>query len=188
MTIADSIRQWLWRGADPLLDELSRKGEKLEAEIVELKKLVRRQGIQQEALVRDISTKIDTLAFADGVKESDSRPDSLMELAETFFHLQTALVHLGIEHETLEALEIVWEKLGEVCNEVGLEIILESGVPFDSRMHEALDRAPAGEHPVVKDVTAPGFIHDGRVIRPARVMLSENTISDLLGNEVINGK
>jgi molecular chaperone GrpE (heat shock protein) len=95
---------------------------------------------------------------------------------------------LGIGHETTEALEIVWEKLGEVCNEAGLEIIHESGVPFDSRMHEALDRAPAGEHPVVKGVTAPGFIHDGRVIRPARVMLSENTISDLPGNEVINGK
>jgi molecular chaperone GrpE (heat shock protein) len=188
MALGDGIRKWFWKGVDPFLDELSGKGEKMEAEIAELKKLVRRQGIQQETLVREISTKIDTLASMGDKEEANRPPDSLMGLAETIFHLQTALALAGIGDEILEALKIVRDKLEDVCNEAGLEIIRDSGVPFDNRIHEALDRAPAGEYPVVKRVTAPGFIHYGRVIRPARVMFSENTITDLAGNEEINGK
>lgn len=188
MAFADSIRKWFWKGADPLLDELSGHDDKMEAELGELKKLVRRQGIQQESLVREISAKLDTLA-TDGKEEDTESPDSFMALAESFFHLETALSFSGIGPEILEAINIMWEKLGDVCGEAGLEIVRESGVPFDSRIHEALDRAPEGEYPVVRSVTAPGFIHNGRVVQAARVMLSENIkISDTMESEEIYGE
>ena len=175
MNIGNSIRNWFWKGAEPLLEDFTDIGQKLEDELSDLKKLVRRQGIQQESLVREISTKIDTCTTTGVEVQQNLQVASLSDLADSFFHLEAVLVRLGCEDDTLSALKMVWGKLINVCDETGLEIIRESGVPFDSRLHEALNRAPDGEHPVVMDVTSPGFIHHGRVTRPARVVLSNNT-------------
>jgi molecular chaperone GrpE (heat shock protein) len=112
-----------------------------------------------------------------------------MALAESYFHLEAALAHTEIGAEILEALALIREKLDDVCFEADLEIIRESGVPFDSRRHEALDRAPDGEPPVVRSVTAPGFMHNGRVLRAARVMLTEESnISDQSESEEFYGE
>jgi hypothetical protein len=190
MAFADSIRNWLWRGSEAILDQLSGHDDNMAAEFGELKKLVRRQGIQQESLVREISAKLDTLASTGGGKdEGPLSPDSLMALAESYFHLEAALAHTEIGAEILEALALIREKLDDVCFEADLEIIRESGVPFDSRRHEALDRAPDGEPPVVRSVTAPGFMHNGRVLRAARVMLTEESnISDQSESEEFYGE
>jgi len=191
VAFGDSMRNWFWRGSDTLLDELSGHDGKMEAELGELKKLVRRQGIQQESLVREISAKLDTLAATGGGKEYEEQesPDSLMALAESYFHLEVALAHAEMGAEILEALAIIREKLDDVCLEADLEIIRESGVPFDSRKHAALDRAPDGENPVVRSVTAPGFIHNGRVVKAARVMLAEDIkTSDPLESEELYGE
>jgi len=174
MKIDNSIRNWFWKGAEPLLEDLTGIGKKLEDELSDLKKLVRRQGIQQESLVREVSTKIDMIATKNVDEQQNPQAAPLAELADSFFHLETVLVRLGCEDDTLSALKMVWGKLIDVCDKAGLEMIRESGVPFDSRLHEALNRAPDGEHPIVMDVTSPGFIHNGRVTRPARVVLSND--------------
>jgi hypothetical protein len=155
------------------MEVASAQGEKLEGELGELKKLVRRQGIQQESLIRDLTSKIDALPVAPVENTESFRPDSLMEVAESFFHLGEVLPFAGGGCETLEAIAMVWEKLDLVCRERGLEIVRQSGVLFDSRKHEAIDRAPHGGNPVVTGVTAPGFIFNGRVLKPARVTLTE---------------
>ena len=185
MGFVDSIRKWFWKGADPLLDELSGHDDKMGAELGELKKLIRRQGIQQESLVREIFAKLDTLATTDESEAELAFPDSLVVLAESYFHLEVALGHTDIGPEILEALTLTREKLDDACLEAGLEIIREYDIPFNSRIHEALDRAPAGEHPVVRVVTTPGFIYKGRVVKAARVMLSEdiNTSNNLESEE-----
>jgi hypothetical protein len=173
MKLGDSIRNWFWRGAEPHFEGFHGVGEKLEAELGELKKLLRRQGIQQESLVREVSSKIDAQA---GETQSCQAltPGNLADLADSFFHLEVSLIRLGAGPETQAALKIVWEKLQNVCDEAGLELIRESGVPFDSRVHEALNRAPAEDNPFVGEVMSPGFIHNGRVIRPARVVLADD--------------
>lgn len=185
----ESIRQWFWRGSDPLLDELSGHNEKMAEELGELKKLVRRQGIQQESLVREVSAKLDTLAATNGDSEEPNSPDSLMALAESYFHLESALANSEIGAEIWEALAIIREKLDDVCLEAELEVIRDCEVPFDSRIHEALDRAPDGDNPLVRGVTAPGFIFNGRVVKAARVLLAEDTkISDTSESEELNGE
>lgn len=180
MGIADSIRNWLWKGATPLLDATSAQGEKVEADFAELKKLVRRQGIQQETLVRDLAAKIDTLPAALSPDKVALRPDSLMEVAESFFHLEAALLFAGGGAETREAIGMVWEKLDGLCRESALETVRQSGIAFDSRIHEAIDRAPDGESPTVQAVTTPGFLFEGRVVKPARVRLTMTTGNGLL--------
>lgn len=189
MIFADSIRKWFWEGAGAILDELSGHDDKMEAELGELKKLVRRQGIQQESLVREVSAKLDTLAATNGKDEDPKSPASLMALAESYFHLEAALAHTEIGSQVLESLAIIRDKLDDVCLEAELEIIREIGVPFDSRIHEALDRAPDETDPLVRSIRAPGFIHNGRVVKAARVMLAEQiTISDKFESEELYGK
>jgi len=190
MAFGDSVRKWFWMGSETLLDELNGHDEKMEAELAELKKLVRRQGIQQESLVREISAKLDSLATIGGKEnEEPESPNSLMALAESYFHLEVALAHTDIGPEILAALTIIREKLDDVCLDAELEIIRECGVPFDSRIHEALDRAPEGEPPVVRGVTAPGFIHNGQVVKAARVLLTEHIkTSDTLESEEFYGE
>jgi molecular chaperone GrpE (heat shock protein) len=188
MGFCSQIRTWLWKGADPLLAGLAGQGERVETEINELKKLTRRQGIQLESLVREISAKMDTAAAAGIVKDQEGPSKSLTELAESLFHLKKTLVFSESDRTTMEAVNIVWEKLGAACEEAGLRIICECGVPYDNRVHEALDPAPVGEDPVVKSVSAPGFIHKGRVLRPARVNLSEEIVPNQTNNEVLYGE
>jgi len=175
MSIADGIRKWFWQGAASLLDTVSAQGEHAAQELAELKKLLRRQGIQQETLLRDLVRKIDALPAAepDSVETNTPPPDSLTELAESFFHLAGVLPLSEGGAEVREAIGMVWAKLDGACLERGLSMVREAGVPFDSRIHEALDRAPDGESPGVAGVTAPGFVLNGRVLKPARVTLSE---------------
>jgi molecular chaperone GrpE (heat shock protein) len=184
MGLFTTIRSWLWEGAEPFLVRVAEDGENIGNELAELKKLVRRQGIQQESLVREISTKLDTISIESEAEPRNGRPEALIELAESYFHLENALRLAGYSRDTLEALDIVWDKLEQVCKESDLDIIRDVGCTFDSRLHESLDRAPAGGEPVVGSVTAPGFIYNGQVIRPARVMLSEKAVK----SEVAEGE
>ena len=174
MGIGDNVRNWIWQGAEPHLESLAGVGAKLEVELNDLKKLTRRQGIQQESLIRELAAKIETQAGADRGAQQELPAPALAELADSFFHLEAVLVGLGSAPDTLRALNMVWGKLDDVCRRADMEIIRESGVPYDSRLHEALNRAPLGDHPVVGTVSAPGFVHRGRVIRPARVVLSDD--------------
>lgn len=176
MGFGTQVRNWLWKGGEPLLTEFTGQGEKIQAELAELKKLVRRQGIQQESLSREIAARMD--AAAAGTEEEQAGPSQLlMELAESLFHLRELLDCPESCGTSLEAVDIVWEKLAAACEEAGLRIVCELGVPYDNRVHEALDRAPSGEAPTVKSVAVPGFIYQGRVVRPARVTLSGEIVT-----------
>ena len=177
MTISETIRNWFWKGSAPLLDTFTAHDEKLADELAELKKLVRRQGIQQEALVRELSSKIEAIPATGSQTTDATAPDRLMEVVESFFHLGAALPLAAAGTNTLSAINIVWDKLDQLCRQSGLETIRQCGVPFDSRVHEAIDRAPETACPVVKAVTAPGFVLHGRVLKPARIALNDTILT-----------
>lgn len=173
MGIFTAIRNWLWEGAEPFLARMAKNGDRIDNEIAELKKLVRRQGIQQESLLREISAGLRMFSAGEKGDQGKGRPDVLIELVESYFYLQNAIRTADCPDDTLEALDIVWDKLEQVAKESGLDIIRNAGCLFDSRFHESLDRAPLFGEPVVGSVTAPGFVYNGQVLRPARITLSE---------------
>ena len=103
-----------------------------------------------------------------------------IELAEAFFYHDRSLREMSdISPNQQEALEIVWEKLEVLLDSVGIEVVREVDVHFDPRLHEAMEKLPEGSgSPVVKRILQPGFVHEGRVIKPAKVMLErENSES-----------
>ena len=97
----------------------------------------------------------------------------LIELAEAFFYHDHSLREISdISSNQLEGLEIVWQKVETLLNAAGIEIVRELEVPFDPRLHEAMERLPEGNgSPVVKRVLQPGFVHKESVIKPAKVII-----------------
>ena len=69
---------------------------------------------------------------------------------------------------------MVWEKLEVLLSGLGLELIRRTGEVFDPRFHQAVESAggPDGEM-VVTRIIQPGYIFQGRVIKPARVIIGE---------------
>ena len=73
-----------------------------------------------------------------------------------------------------QALKIVWEKLESLFSLVGLEIIHSTGVHFDPRLYEAVEKTSQGTgYLTVMRVIQPGYIYKGRVLRPAKAIIGE---------------
>ncbi len=141
------------------------KGEILE-ELEGLKKTLRRQSLFLETF------KKETLAM---MEERDLRnAEPLLKLAESFFHFDSSLKAGGLTSAQEEAAEMVWNKLEFLLSGLGMELIRRAGEPFDPRLHEVLEKvAEPEEELVVSKVIEPGYVYQGRVVRPARVIIGE---------------
>lgn len=79
---------------------------------------------------------------------------------------------------TVEALKegkvLIKRMLDKVMTDHGLEEIDPGGEAFDPERHEAISMLPSPEHPenTVIEVVQKGFQLNGRLIRPARVVVS----------------
>lgn len=76
----------------------------------------------------------------------------------------------------IEDFNLVFEMLIKCLKDIGLEVIDETGVPFDPQYHEPLHQIPTNELPdhTVMQVLKKGYILNKRVIRPALVTVSIN--------------
>jgi len=134
-------------------------------EVKSLKKSLWKQAAFLDLFRKEVAERLEEKRAA------DVRP--LIELAEAFFYHDHSLGEISdISPNQQEALEIVWQKLESLLNSVGIEVVRKVDVPFDPRIHEAMDRLAEGNgSPVVKRILQPGFVHEGRVVKPARVMI-----------------
>lgn len=99
--------------------------------------------------------------------------EPFIEFAEAFFYHDRSLREIpDLSSNQHGALEIVWEKLEVLLDSVGIEVVREVDVHFDPRLHEAMEKLPEGTgSPVVKRILQPGFVHGGRVVKPAKVVI-----------------
>lgn len=70
--------------------------------------------------------------------------------------------------------EMVRRQLGDWLRQAGVQIVEAQGQAFDPALHEAVGREPSAEAPegVVIRQTRPGYILNGRLLRPASVIVS----------------
>ena len=80
----------------------------------------------------------------------------------------------GVVRGLHEGIRLVLRRFQDTLQRQGLVEIEADGAPFDPRVHEAVQEVPAGpgqrEGDVV-DVLRRGYVLDGRVIRPATVIV-----------------
>jgi molecular chaperone GrpE (heat shock protein) len=99
----------------------------------------------------------------------------ILQLAESFFYFDSSLRERDDLLSGLnEAAEMVWGKLEYILSGLGLELIRRTGTPFDPRLHESVERTArqdGGE--VVSKIIQPGYLHNGQVVKPARVIIGE---------------
>jgi molecular chaperone GrpE len=88
--------------------------------------------------------------------------------------LALAQVPEGTDETWLKGIKLIFQRLEEVLNEVGVQRIESVGVRFDPKLHEAIGSEPSGEYPedtVVVELR-PGYRMHERVLRPALVKVA----------------
>ena len=131
-----------------------------------LRKTLRKQARAVEA-VRD------RLDRAPEPRRNEQNGEELMRLASAFFHLDHALLDVtACSPRRRQAVALVWLQLEHLLDRNGIRMIREPGAAFDPRMHRVvLTRTPEARDSVVTEMLEPGFIEDGTVRQPARVIL-----------------
>ena len=159
-------------GFEKLLWFQRRKKEKDEAqrlvleELQGLKKTLRKQSVMMEEVRREQ----EALAAKEG---QDTEP--LLDLCDAIFYLHRAFQSPGLmSRQHAQVLNMALMKAHRFAASLGLEMILDEGIPFDPRRHEAVsNRTPGSQSLEVLEVVQPGYLRSGRVLRAAKVIVGE---------------
>mgnify|MGYP001031576481 CR=1 FL=1 len=128
---------------------------RLQADFENLKKRHQREREQwivmaEESLVRDLIPILDHFEF--GIRNAEAEPGGL---------------------RYAEGLRMILTEFHECLRRHGVEIVHAEGQPFDPEIHEAVAYMPSDRPEGVNlTQTAPGYRMGGRLLRPARVVVS----------------
>ncbi len=157
--------KWFRRKRD---DEAAESRRHILEETQSLKKLLRKQSILIEEVRREQE--------AAAAKER-TNVEPLLDLCDSVFHLQRAFRSPGLmSRQHAQVVSMVSKRLDLFASCAGVEMILEEGVPFDPRIHEAVsNRSPDSPALEIFEVIQPGYLRDGKVLRPAKVVVGAAT-------------
>ena len=153
-------------------ENLEEKVKALELEINQYKELALRKAAEFENYKR--RTENDQLNLLKYAAES-----VIIKLLSTVDDLERSLAHMTDESDVdkiKEGIQLVYNKLIKTLDEQGVKKIESIGKPFSVEFHEALmqradDSVPA--HTVIDELET-GYIYKDRVIRHAKVIVSED--------------
>jgi molecular chaperone GrpE len=155
---------------EPPFDEPDDRAEVLTQQVASLEEKVKR--IQAEFL--NETKRIRQQAETDRAYAIQKVVVDLLPLADA---LHGAAASLGEKPEGAgikEGIDMVARQFDEVLARHGVGRIDAAGKPFDPALHEALMVVPRSDVPpqTVLEVVRPGFTLNGRVVRPAHVLVS----------------
>jgi molecular chaperone GrpE len=105
-------------------------------------------------------------------RATDKQRRLLRQLLEVIDNLDRALATPAEAAGLRQGVEMTLRQLLQVLAQAGVErIAVDPGQPFDPAYHEAVEvRTGDVSQDTVVDVQQPGYVHDGAVLRPARVV------------------
>jgi molecular chaperone GrpE len=105
-------------------------------------------------------------------RATESQRRLLRQLLEVIDNLERALMMPAEASGLRQGVEMTLRQLLQVLAQAGVErIAVESGQPFDPAFHEAVEVRPGDvSQDTVLDVEQAGYLHNGVVLRPARVV------------------
>ena len=94
--------------------------------------------------------------------------------------MERALDHAAEDDPLAEGMKLVHDKALEILGRHGLKPIAAVGEPFDPQKHEAMMTEPDDEYetPTILRELQRGYEFRGRVLRPARVVISAPPAGD----------
>jgi len=110
----------------------------------------------------------------------DKAKEELSEdLIEVIDNLERALMAAEEETAVVKGVEMVNEQLYNTLNREGLKVI-ETGDKFDPEMHKAVETKEHEEHEpkTILDEKRKGYRFGEKILRPAEVVVVENTDED----------
>ena len=141
--------------------------EELKQDLNELKKIIRKQTVTMEMHKEEILTHVDIKSL------KDLSHDALQDIADSFFHLEAVIKDTyAISDRQEQSFAISWSKIEHLLKLCGIESVRAAGVPFDARRHEAVSTQNGATPPLqVTRILQPGYLFQGKVVRPAKVAL-----------------
>ncbi len=113
---------------------------------------------------------------ADDSKRATARVvEGLIPVIDGFEHALAA--HHEKEYEVYrKGFELIYKQLLDNVSRMGVERIDPTGKMFDPHMHQAMDRLETSDHEdgTVVQTFQPGYVFNGRVLRPAMVRVAVN--------------
>jgi molecular chaperone GrpE len=157
-------------------NKLEENVKQLEQEVADLKdKLLRKAAEFENYKRRTENDQINLITFA-----AESFIQKLLPVIDDF---ERSLEHVD-EAEDINAikqgLKLIYDKLMKVLDEQGVKKIEAVGNPFDVDYHEALMQRPDDSvepHTVIDEIEK-GYTYKDKVIRHAKVVVSEETSTE----------
>jgi molecular chaperone GrpE len=113
---------------------------------------------------------------ADDSKRATARVvEGLIPVIDGFEHALAA--HHEKEYEVYrKGFELIYKQLLDNISRMGVERVDPTGKVFDPHMHQAMDRMETTDHEdgTVVQTFQPGYVFNGRVLRPAMVRVAVN--------------
>ncbi|MDB1135349.1 nucleotide exchange factor GrpE [Candidatus Anaplasma sp. TIGMIC] len=96
------------------------------------------------------------------------------DLIPSFDNLEASLKNLSSDDSVHAGIKMTWDSLLSVLSTHGVKRIYPVGEQFDTRFHTAVTQAVANDKPsgTVLEVVQAGYILNGKVLRPASVVVS----------------
>ncbi len=89
-------------------------------------------------------------------------------------NLERALAHTEADGAFAEGVELTYQDLQRLLRQEGVEPLRAVGQPFDPELHEAVAVVPGDDaQAVVVDETQKGYLYRGKLLRPAKVVVSQ---------------
>lgn len=143
----------------------------LQAEVIEeikdLKKALRRQGLQLEVLKKEIQ-EIPS-------EKEKKRITASLEISEGFFHLEKLFKgRATLSISQIKSFGMVWERIENLLHSQDISLIRAEGVRYDPRFYEAVETTGNGNAlPTVKEVIIPGYQIKGKVVKAAKAIIQQ---------------
>lgn len=141
-----------------------------------LKKLLRKQSVIIEEVRREQKA---------AASKDRSNVDPFLDLCDSIFYLQRAFRSPGLmSRQHGQVVNTVLKKMDQFAMSSGVEMIHDEGVSFDPRIHEVVvNRSPDAPVLEVLEVVQPGYLRDGMVLRPAKVVVGAASDSTFISKE-----
>ncbi len=151
------------------LAALREEVERLRAELAELRDKYLRTLADRENLVKRHGREL----VRSQQRGSAMVLEDLLPVADALRHALAVLHEDSDLAKIAQGMEQVLSQFRQLLSRHGARFIEESGVPYDPRLHQAVDRTESEEvaEPTVGEVYQVGFEVGGQVLRPATVQV-----------------